>query len=464
MPMTREQAETLMRMNPRLAKLAPSREAALARLMRDFSPEQIPVGAPAMGVPAPTGLGAMGGPEIKPVTPAAPAPMKPGVPVMAPRPEATQVPVMPQPAAPAPAPAAAPAAAQPAKFTSPYRAAAEQALKELNTINAVIEDLASKGQEAPPEAKIRLNQAEQTYKAMNARAAAEEAAQIDPERAAAFARQEANVAEERGRLEQDVKRSPWDALVKGGLAMMNPQRGVDFIAALGAGLGSGLDTYNEAKAKFAEQRARLNQTTDQIALQRIDALERARAAAREAIASGEQVDERTLRMAGMTRNEIIGQGTQEAAIIEAKARASKAQTDALYAGPLAQSEIDYRRDMGAAARERGSGGDGVSATTLFNASEEAKNKAIEYQGKVRDKFQAWKESEKGINNERSGPEWDAYMAELRTYKYLRKRAGLEGVLPDLSPKYKNKPNPAPKAAPAPRAPAAGRILSSTPIK
>ena len=415
----------------------------------------------------------------KPVTPASPAPMKPGVPVMAPRPEAVQ---LPQPAVggpleraragaiPAPAPAATPPAAVPAPApapapapegqrkpsVSPERIAANQARRELELVAQAIEEIRSTGQEPPAEAKLRLDLAQRKAQTLEAEANAVEAAQIDPEVAKILARQETGIEEEKARLAADKARAPWDALTAGGLALMNPRKGANFLGALGEGLGVGLETYDTARAQAAERKARLGKEFDQIALQRIDALEKARQAARDAIRRGDDVDERTLRMSKLTREEIIGQGTQQAAIDLAVANAQKAQTDARYAGPLAESEIAYRRDMGKAALARGeSGGDGVSPTTLFNAAEEAKEKAIEYQGKVRDKFQAWKESDKGLNFERSGPEWDAYMAELRTYKYLRKRAGLETVLPDLSPKYINKPNPAPKAKPKAAAPAQG---------
>lgn len=473
MPMTREEAEQLLAANPELGRGAPSREQAVVRLMQ-LDKSQVPLSAGAAIRPqSAIAAGVLGEPP-KMVTPASPAPVRPGVPVMAPRPEAAQLPQPavggplekaraaqpPAPAAdvapPPPAPQAPAPEGQRKPSISPERIAANQARRDLELITQVIEEIRSSGQEPPAEAKLRLDLAQRKAQTLEAEANAVEAAQIDPEVAAIIERQKARVAEEEQRITADKARAPWEALTAGGLALMNPQRGANFLAALGQGLNVGLETYDTARAQAAERKARLGERSDQIALQGIDALTKARQAARDAIRRGEEVDERTLQIANLTNENIVKTATRQATIDKAIAEASKAQTDARYAGPLAESEIAYRRDMGKAALARGeSGGEGVSPTTLFNAAEEAKEKAIEYQGKVREKFQAWKESEKGLNFERSGPEWNAYMAELRTYKYLRKRAGLETVLPDLSPKYINRPNPAPKAKPKAAAPAQG---------
>lgn len=380
----------------------------------------------------------------KPVTPASPAPMKPGVPVMAPRPEAVQLPQPAMggpleraraaaPAAPAPpAPSATPATPAPEGEKKPNilpeRIAAQQALRELEMLNQVAEEIKATGQDLPAEAKLRIDLAQRKAQTLTAEADAIEAAQINPDVAKILARQETGIEEERARLAADKARAPWDALTAGGLALMNPRKGANFLGALGEGLGVGLETYDTARAQAAERKARLGKEFDQIALQRIDALEKARQAARDAIRRGDDVDERTLRMSKLTREEIIGQGTQQAAIDLAVANAQKAQTDARYAGPLAESEIAYRRDMGKAALARGQGGgDGSpTPTSTFKAQKDAQKKASDLRIKAAKAFATWKEntpSGRGLTTEQSGPEWDSYNAIRQEYRYWRDMAG-----------------------------------------
>lgn len=445
MPMTREQAEKLLDLNPDLRRLGANRDQAVLKIMQ-LDPAQIP-GSPIAAV-RPQGAirAALEAAEPKPVTPASPAPMKAGVPVMAPRPEAAQ---LPQPAvggpveraraAPPPAPPPAPAPEGEKKpAILPERIAAQQALRELELLNQVAEEIKSTGQDLPAEAKLRIDLAQRKAQTLAAEADAVEAAQIDPEVAKILSRQEKGIEEERARLAADKARSPWDALTAGGLALMNPQKGANFLASLGQGLNVGLETYDTARAAAAERKARLGKEFDQIALQRIDALEKARQAARDAIRRGDDVDERTLRMSKLTREEIIGQGTQQAAIDLAVANAQKAQTDARYAGPLAESEIAYRGAMGAAAMARGEGGgrDGPSETSVYEQTNRAARDATEKAPVVRKAFQNWKKSKNGKANVRSGPEWDTYQAELRIYQNLVKKGNMEKVLPNLGPTTK----------------------------
>lgn len=448
MPMTREQAEKLLDLNPDLRRLGANRDQAVLKIMQ-LDPAQIP-GSPLAAV-RPQGAirAALEAAEPKPVTPASPAPMKPGVPVMAPRPEAKP---LPQPAmggpveraraAAPPAPPAAPAAPAPESEKKPNvlpeRIAAQQALRELEMLNQVAEEIKATGQDLPAEAKLRIDLAQRKAQTLTAEADAIEAAQINPDVAKILARQETGIEEERARLAADKARSPWDALTAGGLALMNPRKGANFLGALGEGLGAGLETYDTARAQAAERKARLGKEFDQIALQRIDALEKARQAARDAIRRGDDVDERTLRMSKMTREEVIGQGTQQAAIDLAVANASKAKTEAQYAGPLAESEIRYRDKMGdaAIARGQGAGDGGPSDTSVYEQTNRAARDATEKAPVVRKAFKDWQRSANGKANVRSGPEWDAYQAELRIYQDLVKRGKMEKVLPNLGPTTK----------------------------
>lgn len=471
MPMTRQQAELAVDRDARLRSLGPNREASIQILMR-FNPEEIPNRMPA-GSPLVRNTArqtaisaAMGGPEEpRMVTPAAPAPVRTGIPIMAPRPEARQLmPAdvrqmaareeagMPEPeAAPAPAPVRpAPAAAAASGYVSPMRLAMKETERELGLLNYNRKRFADEGRAEDPELELAINLAERRLDQQRSIANAEEGATVDPERAALMARQEGRLKGREEQIGREEKDAYADALIKGGLALMNPTRGNNFLAALSEGLGQGLETYDAVKAKAIEDRARLGAETDALALQKFDALDKARAVARQSILEGKQIDERELRMAGMTDEQMERAATLQARIQRTKAEASKAQTQADYEAASIQSDIDYKGAMGTAANMRAassSDGDGVSATARFNAAEDAKKKAIERQDTVREKFQAWKESESGSGNLRSGPEWAAYQAELRIYRLLRKQAGLEGVLPDLgatSPGERAKPKAKPK--------------------
>lgn len=390
----------------------------------------------------------------KPVTPASPAPVRPGVPVMAPRPEAVRLPQpamggpleraragdMPAPAPAAPPPAAAPAPAparegQRKAYSSPLRAALDRARSELDTMNAVAEQIKASGQDLPADAKLRIDLAQRKVQALEAEADAEEAAQIDPQVEAIIARQEGAVEEERARAAADKARAPWDALTAGGLALMNPRKGANFLAALGEGLGVGLESYDTARAEAAERKARLGREADQLALQRIDALAKARDIARNAIRRGEEVDERGLRMANLTNDAIISAATQQAVIDKAIADASKAKTQAQYAPAREEAEIGVLRGQEFNYRnpDRRDGRDGPSETAVYEQTNKAAKDATEKAPVVRKAFKDWQKSENGKANIRSGPEWDNYQAELRIYQNLVKRGKMEKVLPNLGP-------------------------------
>lgn len=375
----------------------------------------------------------------KVVTPASPAPMRPGVPVMAPRPEARQLPqpavggpLEPAPEA-VPAPAREEAAPAPArKYTSPIRVAALAAKEDLDALTAEAEALKTEGKELSAESQLRLKMAQNKYIALETRALAEEAAEVDPERAALLARQEEKIAKQEGRVAAQERMAPWDAVLRGSMALMNPERGKNFLAALGSGLGVGLDEYESAQAKAAEERARLSQQTDQIALQRLDALEKARAAARDAIAAGEQVDERTIRLAGAEDDVLVDVATRPARILKAQAEAKKADIQADLEKDVILADLKYKGALAGAAGARGDGDGSPTPTAVFNAQREAANKASDLRIKSANAFAEWKEktpSGRGLSTEQSGPLWDKYDAIRREYRYWRDKAGRSGGAP-----------------------------------
>ena len=502
MPMTREQAELAFDRDPRLRTLWPSREAAVQQLMR-FNPEELPnrmpAGSPlARNVTRQTAISAaMGGPEEpRMVTPAKPAPVRPGIPIMAPRPEARQLMPAdvrqmaareeagtPEPAAveaPAPARAAVPApapAAPKSSYVSPARIAAEQSKRELDILNY---NRAKTPEGSPLLVDIdeAIDLTERRIAQQESIANAEEAAKIDADRAAIFAQQEGQLKGREEQVGREEKNALSDALIKGGLALMNPQRGANFLAALSGGLGQGLETYDTAKAKAVEARARLGTETSALALQKIDALTQARAAARQAILEGKQLDEQGLRMKNLTNDAIVKIGTRQAEIDTAMANASKATTEAAFAPAVIQSDIDYKGNMGAAALMRGeNSGDGGSggpkritatANSDIKSLENAENEAIE---KMTNARRAWVNAgkpNKGVMLTAMRDATTAFQTAMSARKGYLERLGLPYTEKNIPAKkaYRQEFGLEPKAGrrAAARPAGGGRILSSTPIK
>lgn len=461
MPMTRQQAELAVDRDARLRGLGPNREASIQILMR-FNPEEIPNRMPA-GSPLVRNTArqtaisaAMGGPEEpRMVTPATPAPMRPGIPIMAPRPEARQlVPAdvrqmaareeagMPEPEAEAVPVRAAPAAKS--GYVSPMRLAMKETERELQLLNYNRKRFADEGRAEDPELELAINLAERRLDQQRSIANAEEGATVDPERAALMARQEGRLKGREEQIARDEKDVYADALIKGGLALMNPSRGNNFLAALSEGLGQGLETYDAAKAKAIEDRARLGAETDALALQKFDALDKARAVARQSILEGKQIDERELRMAGMTDEQMERAATLQARIQRTKAEASKAQTQADYEAASIQSDIDYKGAMGAAALNRSDGVDGTggpkpvtaTANSDIKSLEKAENDAVKL---MTDARRAWVAAGKPGSGEEVTSMRDANTA-LQNAMAARK-----GYLERLGLPYTEKNIPAKKA-------------------
>lgn len=306
------------------------------------------------------------------ITPASPAPMQPGVPLQAPRPTTSQIPqaamggpderpagrqllpddvrqmAMAQAAPPPEAPPAAAAPEAPARapapqrraYSSPLRGALDAAEKELAAMNAAAEDIIATGQPLPPEAQVQLEVARRRVAQYRAEVQAEEGAELPQEIADVLARREKRLEGEGQRIEKADKDALSDALIKAGLSMMNPQRGANFLAALSAGAGEGLETYDTAKAAVAERRARLGQSQDEIVMQRYEALTKAREAARAAAARGQQLDKDNLALMNSSNQVLFDKATMPDRIETVKSEASIKATDARFAPLKAQAELN----------------------------------------------------------------------------------------------------------------------------
>lgn len=360
MPMTREKAERLLAINPVLAQRAGSREQAIASLMQ-MDESQIPMGAPVGGRPQGALANAMMAVPPKMVTPASPAPMQPGIPLQAPKPTAAQIPqrqllpddvrqmavreaAPPPEAAPAPveeAPARAPAPQRRA-YSSPLRGALSAAEKELESMNGAAEAVLATGQKLPPEAQMQLEMARRKVAQYRAEVQAEEGAELPQEIVDVLARKEERLKGEGERISKAEKDASANALIKAGLALMNPRRGANALAAISEGLGEGLESYDTAKAAAAERRARLGQSQDDIVLQRYDALTKAREAARAAAARGQQMDKDNLALMGASNQVLFDKATMDTKIEREGLETDLKRIQKEYAPAEYESQIGLR--------------------------------------------------------------------------------------------------------------------------
>jgi hypothetical protein len=282
---------------------------------------------------------------------------------------------------------------------------------------------------------------------------AEEGATIDSDRAALMARQEGRLKSREEQIARDEKDVYADALIKGGLALMNPARGNNFLAALSEGLGQGLETYDTVKSKAVEDRARLAAETDALALQKFDALDKARAAARQSILEGKQLDERELRMAGMTNDQMEKTATLAARIEEKIATARQATTEADYAPLMFESElgVNAARATNYLTGDGGRDGDGGPSTLPPGARLETEGRLATAYAEQDEAYQNWVAAGKPLLGEvkQGGREW------LAASKYEAARGKVNNLLGSLGRPKLGAP-PTRRAAPRPAAaPAAG---------
>lgn len=367
MPMTREQAERILAINPVLAQRAGSREQAIASLMQ-MDESQIPMGAPVGGRPQGAIANAMMAVPPKMVTPASPAPMQPGIPLQAPKPTAAMGGPAPQrqllpddvrqmamreaapPAAPVEVAAPAPVEQAPARapapqrraYSSPLRGALSAAEKDLEAMNEAAEAVLATGQKLPPEARLQIDMARRKVAQYRAEVEAEEGAELPQEVVDVLARREERLKGEGERISKAEKDASANALIKAGLALMNPRRGANALAAISEGLGEGLESYDAAKAAAAERRARLGQSQDEIVLQRYDALTKARDAARAQAARGQQMDKDNLALMGASNQVLFDMATMPTKIEREGIETDIKRIQKQYAPAEYESQIGLR--------------------------------------------------------------------------------------------------------------------------
>lgn len=202
------------------------------------------------------------------VTPATPAPMKPGVPLAAPKPVAE-----------APVGTATTAAPRPSR----YRSMLDATLADLNSAQDEMSQVMTAGQKPDLTAQIRVESLKRRAQQLQDMVQAEEGpeAEIPEEMRAALEGRQQRLARREELLNEARARSPWEALLAGGAAMAQGRRGERFTEALARGLQTGLQEYGRARRAGEEGEENISEARDQAMIDRYNMQERAREAARQ---------------------------------------------------------------------------------------------------------------------------------------------------------------------------------------
>jgi len=345
-------------------------------LTREDLVQQIIAKAEGAGAPGTAISAALMAPP-RTVTPATPAPMQPGVQLVAPKPA---VPIIPAQQGPPVAPPQAPPQAAPPQVQElpvaavPQRAAPERAAPQSSYRQA----LASTQQQiaevqtalaAMPANKDNIldrTRLQTRLQTLNERAAnlegealATENAQLPEEVRAALTNQEARLARREELMEQAQGRSLSDALSAGGAALAQGRDGEGLVEALSRGLQAGTEKYEQSRQQRLSGIERVGEARDEIAIKRYEALKQAQKDARDVIRSGRDYDTGTLALANASEGliEKISLGPSNlktamgrAALVEptlatAVANATKAGVGAKYAEAEALAGLDLTRSQ-----------------------------------------------------------------------------------------------------------------------
>jgi hypothetical protein len=319
-------------------KSGQNRGLGLEDLVQQIIAESAGAGAPG------TAIGAALAPVT--LTPAATAPMQPGVPFVAPKPTTEMVP--------APQEQELPVAPQRA---APRRSQFRPMLEAYEGRIAALQDEMRKAAEnkQPPDVinQARLRSLQDQAGQFRLFAEAEEGAAVPEEVQAALANRQERLARREELLAEAKARSPWEALLAGGAALAQGRRGERDTEALARGLQAGLQQYGSARRANEEGIEQLGEARDQVVMDRYNALEKARTDARAMVNAGMDVSEKTLRIAGLNDKQIENAALLPSNIEKGKADAKKATIEAESAQAIINSEIE--KNYASAAYARGQG-------------------------------------------------------------------------------------------------------------
>lgn len=313
-----------------------------------------------------------GGAMVVAPTPAAPVPVGEPVEVQAPAPVA-----------------AVPPMSTPYAQVDKARTAAQPGASA--GVSATDVAVASAAQQGKPEAdllaRVRARQAEALRSEEERMAELRASAKVDPRMEEMFRRREERYAREEADIAKDEKKQAWNALAMAGFKMAQSTSPY-FLSALTAGLESGFEGFNAAKAAAAEKKARLLDAREGVQLSRIQA---------ESSAADRMMADRNAAMTAVMREQdAIAKGLEVEMANELnplrkeQLKVQIQQVRANIANDAARLGLAYRADAraGAAAARaaRGGGGDplakarGAALAAADKYGRDFAEKALESQG------------------------------------------------------------------------------------
>lgn len=293
--------------------------------------QQIVAESAAAGAPG-TAIGAAMMPPPRTVTPATPAPVQPGVQLIAPKPTA-------------PAPEQA-APERPAPRPSRFRQMLDSTITEIGATEDAMRQAAESGQPVNIIEQARLRGLRGRAQQLQDRVQAEETAALPEEMQTVFNRQQERLGRREELLAEAKARSPWEALIAGGAALAQGRRGERFTEALTRGLQAGVQQYGRSRQEAEEGTENIAEARDQIVMNRYNAIEKARADAVAMVNSGQEIDERTLRLSKLTSDEALNLALAPFAVRKGQAEATKAEAEARFAPERQKAEIAYYNNRG----------------------------------------------------------------------------------------------------------------------
>ena len=210
----------------------------------------------------------------------------------------------------------------------------ESTLAEIAASEGTMSQAAANKQPVDIIEQARLRGLKDRARQLQDRVAAQEGAAAPEEMLAALAKREERLGRREELLKESKARSPWEALLAGGAAMAQGRRGENFGEALSRGLQAGLQDYGRSRRENVEGVESIGEARDQVVMDRYNALEKARAAAVALVNSGQDVDERTLRLANLTSEGALKAALAPFAVRKGSAEAETAEFEAKTAPAL----------------------------------------------------------------------------------------------------------------------------------
>lgn len=280
-------------------------------------------------------------PPPREVTPATPAPMQPGIPLVAPKPTAMasaqpQGEAMPEQAAPQ----------RPAPRPSQFRPMFETARARLGKMQTAMSEAVANKQPISPVDRARLGAQQELVQDLEQRALAQENAAVPEEMLAALAKREERLGRREELLAEAKARSPWEALLAGGAALAQGRRGENFGEALTRGLQAGLQQFSSARRANEEGVEALGEARDETALKRLELSEKARADAANLIDTQNTMQAQAIARKAALMKAGVDEETAQATVDTALANAKKARIEADYAPRRQEAEIAYYNNRG----------------------------------------------------------------------------------------------------------------------